>query len=415
MLYKDDKIADRMSGYFKQAFGQELTVHLRSGSPIPLMVGDRPSLEEGEDRLSSTYWERLVDSTVPLQQQGDGMRSFASVILHLLASGTASILLLDEPEAFLHPPQARLLGELLAREKPSNAQLFIATHSPDVLQGLVNVAPDHLRILRMRREGDINRVTTLDNEHIKLLGTSPVMKYSSVMSGVFHDRVIICEGDSDCHFYSSLIDIPEINGGQQPDVLFVNAGGKQRIAVLSEMLVSLGIPVDVIADIDVIRTETDLERIVMALGGDWPSIHGLARRVDAAIRKGKGWKDAAKVKEQIAGILETVSTTGEFPRASQRKIESLFREGTPWGYVKSAGESAIPSGQPSQDFRTLKDMCKEIGLWIVPVGELEGFCRDIGKRSGWVQQVLEKFDLEESSELEEARTFVRGIWESKAS
>ena len=69
------------------------------------------------------------------------MRSFASVILHLLAPITPSILLLDEPEAFLHPPQARLLGEIIAKEKSHRAQLFVATHSSDVLQGLMNVAP----------------------------------------------------------------------------------------------------------------------------------------------------------------------------------------------------------------------------------------------------------------------------------
>ena len=68
------------------------------------------------------------------------MRSYASVILHLLAPITPSILLLDEPEAFLHPPQARLLGEIIAAERPSRAQLVVATHSPDVLHGLINVA-----------------------------------------------------------------------------------------------------------------------------------------------------------------------------------------------------------------------------------------------------------------------------------
>ena len=54
--------------------------------------------------------------TTPLKRQGDGMRSFASVVLHLLATVTPSILMLDEPEAFLHPPQARLLGTSLLRK-----------------------------------------------------------------------------------------------------------------------------------------------------------------------------------------------------------------------------------------------------------------------------------------------------------
>ena len=139
---------------------------------------------------------------VPLNEQGDGMRSFASVVLHLLSPITFSILLLDEPEAFLHPPQARLLGEVIATEKSSRAQLFIATHSPDVLHGLINVAPEHLRVLRVQRDGNVNRIKELDKEHVKKISADPLMKYSSVMSGVFHERVIICEADADCMFYS---------------------------------------------------------------------------------------------------------------------------------------------------------------------------------------------------------------------
>jgi predicted ATPase len=65
------------------------------------------------------------------------MRSFATVLLYVLAADNHSIQFLDEPEAFLHPPQARLLGEYIARERRSKSQLFIATHSTDILDGLM--------------------------------------------------------------------------------------------------------------------------------------------------------------------------------------------------------------------------------------------------------------------------------------
>lgn len=141
-LYLDDEIEGRISGYFRRAFGEDLILYRTGGNRLPLLVGDRISPNPGEDRVSSTYSKRLTDSTVQLESQGDGMRSFASVILHLLAPTTPSILLLDEPEAFLHPPQARLLGEIIAAERSAHAQLIVATHSPDVLHGLTNVASD---------------------------------------------------------------------------------------------------------------------------------------------------------------------------------------------------------------------------------------------------------------------------------
>ena len=200
MVYTDDDLEKRISGYFRRAFGKELILDRAAGKNLPLYVGDRVSLHAGEDRVSKGFVERLRALTVPLDGQGDGMRSFASVVLHLLAPTSYSLLLLDEPEAFLHPSQARLLGEIIAAEKPIRAQLFLATHSPDVLQGLTNVAPGHLRILRIQREGNVNRIKELDKALVKELSSDSLLKYSSVMSGLFHERVFICESDADCMF-----------------------------------------------------------------------------------------------------------------------------------------------------------------------------------------------------------------------
>jgi len=162
ILYADDRVEKRMSDYFRQAFGKDLIVFHAGGQSWPLLVGDRPEVQAGEDRVSATYNQRLRAATVRLEEQGDGMRSFATVVLGMLAPDTPSLLLLDEPEAFLHPPQARLLGEFIAKERPPHAQLFIATHSPDVLQGLLNSARDHLRVIRIQRDGAVNRVRELD-------------------------------------------------------------------------------------------------------------------------------------------------------------------------------------------------------------------------------------------------------------
>ena len=48
-----------------------------------------------------------------LDNQGDGFRSFVGVVLSLLLS-EHRIILLDEPEAFLHPAQAKMLGRWVA-------------------------------------------------------------------------------------------------------------------------------------------------------------------------------------------------------------------------------------------------------------------------------------------------------------
>ena len=263
------------------------------------------------------------------------MRSFASVILHMLAPITPSVLLLDEPEAFLHPPQARLLGEMIANEKQSRAQLFLATHSPDVLQGLINVAPQHLRVLRMQRNGNVNRIKELDKELVKEISVDPLMKYSSVMSGVFHERVIICEADADCMFYSSLLDLSEVHGERQPDVLFVHANGKDRMSALAKTLVALDVPVDVVADIDILNDTGAFGRVVDSLGGDLAAALPLAKAVKKAIEQHKPSLSLEQVKNSIKKELGKDSTDSEYARPLRSRIDAIFRQAFSVGCCQS--------------------------------------------------------------------------------
>jgi hypothetical protein len=413
ILYADDAVEHRIGSYFRRGFGRDLILFRAGGSQISLLVGQRITPNPGEDRVSGTYAKRLLEATVPLHLQGDGMRSFATVILHLLAPTTQSVLLLDEPEAFLHPPQARLLGEFIALERPPHSQLFVATHSPDVLQGLLAVAPDHLRVLRIERDGNVNRVKELDKAQAKAIGTDPLMKFSSVLSGIFHQRVIICESDADCMFYSAILDLPQVQGPTQPDVLFVQANGKHRMAALAEALRALGVRVDVVADIDVLQEDSVLERLILTLGGDWPAVRAQAIPLKKAIEQHKPWLNASEVAKGIQGLLAKAPSEGEFPKSLRAEIEAIFKKASPWDAVKGAGEAAIPAGQPTQHYQTLNKLTRSCGLWIVPVGELEGFCRSEGGHGPrWVQHVIEKHELASDPELARARDFVHEIWTS---
>ena len=416
ILLGDDTLEIKISEYFRRAFHNDLMLDRNPARNISLLVGTRPTrdLQSGEDRVSKAYLDKIYDATAPLVQQGDGMRSFASVILHLLAPITASILLLDEPEAFLHPPQARFLGEIIATEKPSRSQLFVATHSSDVLQGLVNVATDQLRVVRMRRDGNINRIKELDKGLVKKISSDPLMNYSSVMSGVFHERVIVCESDSDCMFYRSILDLKEIHGEGQPDVLFIHANGKDRMGALAEILLALDVPVDVVADIDVIRDESGLELMVRSLGGDWSRIKPVAKIVRTAVDGSKPSLSIEQIKESVRDVLAQDLPDSEPQRHLRSMIDIVFRHSSPWDTLKQSGDSAIPKGHATQKFQELLRLCQEVGLWIVPVGEMEGFCRSIGNHGpSWVQQVIEERKLETDPDLADARQFVRELWDRR--
>lgn len=107
-LQRDDALEARLSEEFRKAFDAEIIIHRNAGNSVPIHVGKRPPIEEGQDRVSLGYVAEL-EKLPAIQTQGDGMRSFAGVLLST-AVGPHTILLIDEPEAFLHPPQARHLA-----------------------------------------------------------------------------------------------------------------------------------------------------------------------------------------------------------------------------------------------------------------------------------------------------------------
>lgn len=412
LLLMDDALAASISGLFRQAFGVDLTVFRAGGAEFPLYVGEKPALVKGEDELSRSFVEKLQGSMVPLASQGDGMRSFATVLLHALASDSHSIQFLDEPEAFLHPPQARLLGEFIARERKGKSQLFIATHSTDILDGLLATESSKVRIVRMSRSGSVNHIKELPREKTKEISTDTLMRYSGVFRGIFYKRVFLTESDSDCLFYSSILNLTSISGNQAPDALFVHASGKHRMAKMAEVLRSLDVPVSVVADVDLLREEADVRALYEALGGDWTVIRGHVAALKSAVEGLRPPLNAAQVKAMIEGELGSVGGTGDFPKTTERAIKKVFAGVSPWSAVKQAGRAAIPGAQAIQHFDQLLTKCASKNLWIVPVGELEGFCRSVegSHGPGFVQRVLESRDLETDPELQAARDFVKSMW-----
>lgn len=321
LLLTDEKLAAEISQLFRRAFQKDLIVFRAGGSNFPIYVGDKPAKCSGEDELSKRYVEALLSQAEPLQSQGDGMRSFATVLLYVLAADSQSIQFLDEPEAFLHPPQARLLGEYIARERHSKSQLFIATHSTDILDGLMAGGLNKIRLIRIRRDGDINHVKELSKEKTAAISNDPLTRYSGVFSGIFFQRVIIAEADSDCLFYNSILRTNAVTGDQHPDVLFVHAAGKHRMGELAETLRELGVPVSVIADLDLLNDEATFKGLVEKLGGRWSELETHWRTIKASVEGLRPPMAADQVKGLIEKELESVSGVAPFPKQAERQGE----------------------------------------------------------------------------------------------
>lgn len=408
-LQRDDALEQRLSERFRRAFGCDLVVNRNAGSQVPLHIGQRPSVRLDEDRVSLSYIERL-ESLPTLHTQGDGMRSFAGILLGA-SVGEESILLIDEPEAFLHPPQARLLGTTLIQYRGECRQLFIATHSNDVLRGILDANCPNVRVLRIRRDGEANKISLLDNDRITALWGDPLLRYSNVLDGLFHESVVLCEADSDCRFYAAVLTstLEATRPDQkQPDLLFSHCGGKARLPLVIKALYEVDVPVKAIADFDVLSDEQPLRAIVEAFGRKWAEVEQDWKIVKTSIDAKRPDLDTQDVKREIDRILNSV-TTPALPEAVRADLQHVLRRSSAWSQAKLVGRAFVPSGDATRACDRLLTTLRTIGLYVVDVGELESFVKTESSHGPkWVNSVLTR-SLVTDPELEDARRFALAL------
>lgn len=410
-LADDVELEDQISTAFKKAFGVDLIVNRTAGSHIHLHVGARPfpSLVYNLDERS----REQIFALPTLNDQGDGMRAFVGCLMW----GTVvnyNIVMIDEPEAFLHPPQARLLGKTMVRRKKPNTQLILATHSGDLLRGTLDSGSPNLRILRLAREGQTNRVNELRPEDVRLLTGDSLLRQTNVLDALFHQLTIVCESDADCQFYSSIAAVlaEASDERQMPDALFLPSNGTRRMASVVAPLHQLGVPVRVVADFDLLRDEIPLRPIFEALGGNWASVNTDWTIVEAAVSSRKAQLDKTDLKNALDVALAKVS--GDIvPDSVLKEIKDAARKASAWAYAKTTGEGFLPSGDVFNRYRRIKSAFQAVGLYIVHKGELESFCKSVDDHGpAWVEQVCKK-NLADDRELHDAREFVESfVWPS---
>ncbi len=378
-LSKNESLAQKLSDYFSQAFDVDLIVNRNEMQTIPLHTGQAPDKTAFTIARQDDYYNQVA-ALPNLQEQGDGMRSFASILLDTFTS-EYTITLIDEPEAFLHPPQARLLGKMLVKNNPDNRQLLISTHSEDFLQGLLDADSENVTVIRIDRVDSINRMSVLPNVEIKKLWGNPLLRYSNILSGLFHEKVVVCESDYDCLFYQAIMDsIYEQKSEIAPDVLFTHCGGKTRVKDVVKALKAVNVPVVAICDFDLLNSSQCFKPIVESFGLNW------------------GTTLSADMKTIYDGM-----------NAKSRAGVDV------WKQIKTIGKSGFTGNEPAA-YEKVEAVCKSAGLFVVPLGEMECFDKTINKeKKDWVYYVIENYNLAVEPKLEEARKFVQAVVDYKSS
>ena len=196
-----------------------------------------------------------------------------------------------------------------------------------------------------------------------------------------------------------------------PDVLFTHCGGKKRLKTVISAMKALNVKIVTIADIDVLNEKAVFKDITDVLGINWTVLEKDWRVIYDYVASQRAQLNTEEVKKEIIEILESVTDTN-FPKIQGDKIKDALKASTAWSKVKEVGK-AFMKGDSYNSFKKIEKIGREYGLFIVPVGELEGFYKPISAHgTKWVNTVLETLnDLDSNSELAEARAFVKAIIE----
>ncbi|MFJ9080674.1 ATP-dependent nuclease [Streptomyces sp. NPDC102278] len=386
-LYESRDAEKRFSDLVQLAFGQGVCVD-RYDEMIKLRVGrpDVPDVLPGAAHEVVSAYRELPR----VSSQGDGFRSFVQVLLHATVRPTP-IVIIDEPEAFLHPPQARLLGRLLAGMK-GQTQLFVATHSSDFLAGVLEAQERRpLSIVRLDRSSGTPRARVLATEAVEALLNTPLLRYSNLPSGLFYDQVVLCEAAGDCQFYAATFDATKDAAGTHENTLFLNTSGLAALTTTAQHLRQCGIHTAVIADFDILREYGGLRRAFHHLGG-------LADVLKDDVKAVNDFANGTRVVPTVDGFRSAVTQTFDGRRGHDAltgqmvdNLMKLLKGASGWDVLKRTGLSGLQGNEYAAAQRML-DTAADLGLFIAPCGELESWVRQVpnGRKSAWSRRISEE-------------------------
>jgi hypothetical protein len=266
---------------------------------------------------------------------------------------------------------------------------------------------------------DSNRSHQVGPETVRDLYRDPLIKYSGILDGLFSHGVILCEADSDSTYYRAVLDYLKetspTNSALMLDLHFAHCNGKSRIPKAAALLRAANVPVVCAVDFDILQNKADFDNLVTSCGGNPADFQGFRNTVVSDII-GKGQRVArSTTRAAIVAVLD--AGRGVNLESSEiSKISSAIKAPSGWQESKRSGRQML-SGQAITAFDSMNMGLCSVGIFIVPVGELERFHPEIGSanKAKWLREVLEGEVYKESEEAQKyVGALARSILEQQA-
>ncbi len=355
VLFQDDIKREEVRRIIHDALGTYFVIDPTHIGHLRLRLSSQPPKTTMEERGIDAEAVEFHRQAFLVEQASDGVKAFTGIITEIVA-GDPAVILIDEPEAFLHPSLSFKLGKEIATSSlGSQKRLFVSTHSPNFVMGCIQSGAP-VNIVRLTYRNDVATARILSNEDILHLMRNPLLRSTGVIGGLFYEFVVVTESDSDRAFYQEINERLLSHKSELgiPNCLFLNAQNKQTVHIIIKPLRELGIPAVGIVDVDILKDGGQIWTSFLK-GGFIPEIEH----------------------QSLGGLRNAI----------KQKIEETGLD------MKKNGGVDILSGSDKEAANNLFDQLADYGLFAVRKGELESWLSHLGATghgSNWLINIFEK-------------------------
>jgi len=202
VLFRDDIKRHEVRRIVSEAFGSYFVIDPTHLGQLRIRLSQRAPINDLEERGIHADAVRFHANAQLIDQASDGVKAFTGIVIELMA-GDPRVLLIDEPEAFLHPSLSSKLGYEVSRAALSaDKRVFVSTHSPMFVMGCIQSGAP-VNIVRLTYRDGVATSRLLPSTEILELMRNPLLRSTGVLSGLFYEFVVVTESDADRAFYQA--------------------------------------------------------------------------------------------------------------------------------------------------------------------------------------------------------------------
>lgn len=395
VLLRDRYALDELRERVYQTFGFHLAIDFLDMENARFVAAEEPPA--GREFTVSREALEYFQAATPLADMSDGVKSFVGIHA-ALAGRDYQLILIDEPEAFLHPPLVRRLGfDLTRMAAERGASIVAATHSAHFLMGCIEAGHD-VGVIRLGYEDQIATARALPASELTAMMRKPLLRSTGVLSALFHRAAVVCEGDSDGAFYGEINErlrvqaegiaglAPELPDGTWiRDAVFINAHSKASVPELMGALRRAGVPAAAIVDLDLLLDDEVLPDLLKNAGASERRYKGL----------GQTRRDFLELYNQL--VHSDMSALPEDADAEdKRRFKEQFKRKR-GKLIKRGGVANLPDAADQRALREFLGDLAAYGIFVPECGDLESWLpeisHDLGKGKHWLPTMFDRMGM----------------------